>query len=99
MKIEDSPKIITHHLKTWPKQFQLVKHGIKRFEVRKNDRNYQVNDILILEEWDPEKERYTRDHVERRISYILEGGQFGIEKGYVVMQIEEVLIDFRTSIK
>lgn len=44
-----------HDLKCWPEFFQDVKDGTKTFELRKNDRNYQVRDILHLREWDKDK--------------------------------------------
>jgi len=44
---------MTHNLKTWPSFFQAVKSKIKPFEIRENDRNYQVGDTLILEEFSP----------------------------------------------
>ncbi|EJL6428072.1 DUF3850 domain-containing protein [Vibrio cholerae] len=43
-----------HELKIIPFYFELQLSGAKRFEVRCNDRNYQVGDILNLNEWDGE---------------------------------------------
>lgn len=77
-----------HRLKTWPRFFNLIKNGAKTFEVRKNDRDFKVGDILILEEWNPSTKEYTGDYIEKYISYILHGDQFGIEKGYCVMCFE-----------
>lgn len=76
-----------HKLKTWVEYFQLCKTGQKSFEVRKNDRDYKVGDTIILEEWDNEKQTYTGEKLTMAVGYILHGGQFGIEKGYCVMQI------------
>lgn len=42
-----------HDLKTWPKYYEQVVSGLKPFELRKNDRNYQPGDYLILREWEP----------------------------------------------
>jgi hypothetical protein len=76
---------MTHYLKTWPRYFQRIKDNEKTFEVRVNDRDYQTNDLLVLQEYDPEVALFTGQELNREISYILHGGQFGIEKGYVVM--------------
>ncbi len=80
----------THFIKTWPAYFERVLEGQKAFEVRKNDRDYQVGDILVLEWFDPELQptRHQRpDRLFREVTYILHGGQFGIEHGYCVMQL------------
>lgn len=42
-----------HELKIWPEQFEAVKSGIKRFEFQKNDRDFQVGDLLRLRKFYP----------------------------------------------
>lgn len=79
----------THHLKTWPEYFEAIIDGSKNFEVRKNDRDYKVGDVLELHEFKPNG-GFTNRSCERIVSYILKGGQFGIEAGYVVMGLETV---------
>ena len=49
----------THTLKTWPEYFSAVVLGHKRFEIRKNDRDFSVGDTLILEEYNPETGEYS----------------------------------------
>jgi len=46
---------VRHELKTWPQFFQPILNGIKRFELRRDDRleSFQVGDELLLKEWDP----------------------------------------------
>ena len=44
-----------HQLKTWPEYFKAVAAGTKTFEVRENDRNFKVGDVLELREWIPEQ--------------------------------------------
>lgn len=93
---------MTHELKTLPAYWDAVNRGEKNFEVRRDDRGFQRGDILELvrhngrhvENFDlrlvespPTKKDYT---LRREIAYILTGGQFGIEPGYVVMALKEV---------
>lgn len=77
-----------HELKTWNEYFEEVFMGHKTFEVRKADRPFAKGDTLILKEWNPETESYTGRQMARNISYILEGGNFGVEPGFVVMAIQ-----------
>lgn len=78
---------MTHELKTWPEYFEKVWLRNKTFEVRKNDRDYQQFDHLVLAEYDPKEGKYSGRNIRCEILYILEGGNFGIEKGFVVMSI------------
>ena len=41
-----------HELKILPEYYDAVRLGDKRFEIRKNDRDYHTGDILRLKEWD-----------------------------------------------
>jgi hypothetical protein len=42
-----------HYLKTLPVYFDAVRRGDKTFEIRKNDRDFQTGDTLVLKEFDP----------------------------------------------
>jgi hypothetical protein len=77
-----------HELKTVQPYFDAVVRHDKTFEVRKNDRSFAVGDALWLREWNPLTERYGAGCV-RGVSYILPGGQFGVEPGYVVLGLQE----------
>lgn len=86
-----------HELKTWPCYFDAVKRGEKTFEVRRDDRGFQKGDVVRLVRTrtdNPLAVEYAygsptpRHVIERRISYVLTGGQFGIEPGYVVLGLE-----------
>lgn len=76
-----------HELKTWPEYFTDVLCGFKTFEVRKNDRDFRLHDILVLKEWDNMLGMYTGREVRCCVDYILYGGKFGIEEGHCVMGI------------
>ena len=77
-----------HNLKIWPKFYQAVKDGRKRFEVRENDRQFEEGDILRLQEWS-EANGYTGEEMMVPVTYILYGSSFGVRDGYYVMPIGE----------
>ena len=57
--------------KSWPEIFEKVLSGEKKFDLRLGDFEISEGDILIFEEWDPEKKEYTGRKLEKRISYVL----------------------------
>lgn len=63
----------------------------KNFEVRKNDREYKVGDILHLKEY-PTEDYPKRKGLLRKVIYILDGGQYGLDSEYVVMGLKKVEI-------
>lgn len=86
-----------HELKLDTKYFNDVKNGYKTFEIRKNDREYQVGDLLSLSRFSNGKySRYTfdgiysdadihkADTILMQVTYITDYEQ---KKGYVVMAI------------
>jgi ASC-1-like (ASCH) protein len=84
---------MTHSLKTWPGEFEAVRRGDKRHEVRVNDRAFKVGDLLILEEWIPVGDDCTEGHltgrsVLRTITYITPGGSWGLGEKICVLSIK-----------
>lgn len=79
----------THVLKCWPNAFDAVKAGRKRFEWRRDDRGYEVGDVLDLRRWDPQAPHSVGICESFRVVviYILRG-QFGVPENYCVMSIE-----------
>jgi len=77
----------THELKTWPRAYDAMKAEVKTFEFRKNDRDYEVGDRLLLRRYDPAIEEYTGEEMWRTVNYILYGGKFGLPKDFVVMAV------------
>jgi hypothetical protein len=45
-----------HQIKCWPEFFDAIQSGVKPFESRENDRDYEVGDTLVLIEFVPHKE-------------------------------------------
>lgn len=79
-----------HLLKVWLEFFDPLASGAKSFEVRQDDRGFQVGDMLFLAEWHEHIERFTGRVTVRRVSYILKGGKFGVQKGFVVLGLEVI---------
>ena len=77
-----------HELKTWTNVFDAIVEGTKTAEFRKNDREFKVDDILILKEYLPDKKEYTEREVKVRVTHCVYGGMFGIPKGYCLMSIK-----------
>lgn len=82
-----------HDLKIWPRHFEALLSGQKTFEVRRDDRDFQVGDILLLREWIPGTDAslnpiagYTGRSTTRRVSFlqILDG--IGV-RGFVAMGV------------
>lgn len=76
---------VTHNLKIWPEYFAAVRDGLKRAELRWNDREYQAGDILDLCEWDPNEEAFTGDFISVIVTHVAELGQW--MPGYVLLSI------------
>jgi hypothetical protein len=84
-----------HELKTDPQVFDDVVSGRKTFEIRKDDRGYEVGDSLKLR-----KTRYTGSEMAEGlpleyidlplyvyVTYILRGPIYGLADGWVIMAI------------
>ena len=75
-----------HELKILPEYFEAVKNKSKKFEVRKNDRDFKVGDTIMLLEWNGE---YTGRFLIAQITYILNDKKY-CAKDMVIMSIELV---------
>ena len=81
----------THKLKVWSDYMDDLLNGKKTFELRFNDRNFQVGDILILEEYDKEKKEYLGKSLKVEVTYLLDNKVFdAIKDGFVVMSIKPI---------
>lgn len=74
----------TVHKKILPEYFELVKKGIKKFELRKDEDDIQPNDFLVLEEWDGGK--YTGRYFVSTVIYVLRNvPEYGLVEGYCII--------------
>ena len=73
--------------KCLPEYYQAVRKRTKTFEIRKDDADYEVGDILELQEWDGEK--YTGHKMAREITYILRDcPEYGLQPGFCILAIQ-----------
>ena len=71
-----------HTLKTWPKYFEAIRAGDKRFELRYDDRDYSQGDLLRLEEWNRHSQEYSGRWLEAYVSYMVRAPGFDVDVGH-----------------
>jgi hypothetical protein len=78
-----------HELKCWPEFFEEIEQGRKTFEIRENDRDYKVGDVMLLREY-AVGVGYSGRHCRRTIGYITDWKQ---QPRYIVMSlVDETLL-------
>jgi hypothetical protein len=86
-----------HELKTLAPYWDALQRGEKNFEVRRDDRGFQKGDVLLLHrmrpgrpaDYDCHPHDGSKKTLRRKITYILTGGQLGVEPGYVVLGLRK----------
>ncbi len=89
---------VVHDLKTWPVAFEAMWAGLKNYELRKNDRDFQVGDTLWLREWRPNVNltgvfggTYTGRSLTAEVTYKTDAGTFsGLEAGHVILGVRVI---------
>jgi hypothetical protein len=77
----------THELKILPEYFNELWVGTKRFELRKDDKEYQILDEVKLMEWNGKE--YTGASIGFTINYVLRDvPHFGLKEGYVILGLQ-----------
>jgi phosphoribosyl-ATP pyrophosphohydrolase len=93
-----------HELKILPQYFNAVQDGSKTFEIRKNDRKFEVGDKIVLKEFERGADNFidvriktgcTGKEITKEISYILDGGQYGLEEGYCILGLKQEGIELK----
>jgi hypothetical protein len=94
-KAEPAPQLpvprepIEHELKTSSSMFNAIASGEKTFELRLNDRDFRVGDILVLRDYDDNI--YTGRWRRVRVTHLTDGSRSGaLVAGYVCMAIKKV---------
>jgi hypothetical protein len=87
---------MNHELKTDPEVFDAVMDGKKTFEIRRNDRGFQVGDELGLR-----RTKHTGEEMSKgapleyeggfwtvTVTHVLHGPIYGLEDGWCIMSID-----------
>lgn len=83
------PKI--HQLKTWPEFFQAIVDGSKTFELRLDDRDFEVGELLCLQEFSPLTSKYTGREVLVEITYKFKESSLlgrGLAQGFCILSFK-----------
>jgi len=82
-----------HHLKLNAAYYDDSASGLKTFEIRKNDRDFKVGDVLELREWVwsglERKGAYTGAVHWKFITYILDDEEY-LHDGYVCLAVSPI---------
>lgn len=82
-----------HVLKIDPIHFEAVVNNSKRFEIRKNDRDFKIKDTLILKEW-TKGNGYSGISCGVSVIYILKGSDFkALSNEYCVLGIDLLYVN------
>lgn len=82
-----------HYFKTHPEPFEQVLLGMKRHEIRRDDRTSRprAGDMVVLREWRPtdgtDEGEYTGREVEKRVTYVTPPGAWGLPEDVYVMSV------------
>ena len=92
-----------HELKIEEEYYKAIIDGVKTFELRKNDRDYQVGDLIQFTDARFKPKDYLKGATEKyyphpsetlfKITYILKDvPEYGLEKDYCILGIKQVEI-------
>ena len=79
-----------HKIKIHLPYFSVVGAGTKRYELRKNDRDYHVGDKLVLCEFNPDTKEYSGREIEADIIYMTPGGIFGLPDDMCILGLGDI---------
>ena len=80
-----------HELKVWTEYFEDIFTGKKKFDLRFNDRPYQIGDSLRLMEYNNIENMYTGRECVREINYILSDTKFGLKEGWIIVGLDFIV--------
>jgi hypothetical protein len=84
---------VIHELKIEIGYLRRVQCGNKLFEIRNDDRNFQVNDMLMLREFDKKRDKYGNSWSLVKVLDVFGRGaneKKFLKDGFVILSIEEM---------
>lgn len=88
-----------HALKIDPEHYKTIKDNTKNFEIRYNDRDYQVGDRLLLHEYDRNSHQFTKgEPIEVVITYLLADDKY-LKPSYVCLGIRRTELTMEDEIE
>lgn len=69
-----------HDLKIWPEYFSQMIQG-RRWELRRNDRDYKTGDMIVLRKWSPEVKKYEDGTLRYKVTAVVDLQEFFHEMG------------------
>jgi hypothetical protein len=91
-----SESATVHQVKSWMRLFGPTAAGKKTHELRYNDRNYQVGDVLDLQEYDQKIKSYTGRSLKVEITYMTSAenpcamSAVGLNEGFVILSVKKI---------
>lgn len=85
-----------HALKTLKPYFDALTQGVKTYEVRKNDRDFNVGDFLALNEIAEIEKKYTGRCCMVAVTHILTDPEY-VKPGYAILSVEPCAIARRSA--
>jgi hypothetical protein len=79
----------THVLKTLPEPFQATLDGLKKFELREDDRGFEVGDRIVLQEYDGNRNTFTGRHKDVVVTYKLAAPAYGLPHNLCILGVRE----------
>ncbi len=81
-----------HRIKTHPDPYLMVVLGKKTYEFRRNDRDYQVGDVLKLVLYNPRTEKEMGPFIIVRVVHVTRGPDYGVPEGFAVLGIRRTFL-------
>lgn len=72
--------------KIWPKYFEEILEGKRKFEMRLADFDIKKGDILVLEEYNPETKEYTGRVVKKEVNFL---SKFNPTEAHTIEEIKK----------